>query len=113
MSLRCGWSFKQYTELIKHLPDKQRQNFIWDRIIYAQPDQGHRNTARTFDPYKPLVTYDNHEEVIKIAQARRPAFRLACFWLRVPNTDQWSNCRANLGAFTLGEAARFDRLRIQ
>ena len=30
-------------ENVKDLPEEQRQDFIWDRIIYANPDQGDRN----------------------------------------------------------------------
>jgi ornithine decarboxylase len=54
-------------EKIKHLPAKQRQDFIWDRIIYANPIKA-IETLQRLDPYKPLVTYDNHDEVIKIAR---------------------------------------------
>src|SRR5580692_4122622 len=54
-------------ELIKRLPAKQRQDFIWDRIVYANPIKA-IETLERLDPYKPLVTYDNHEEVIKIAR---------------------------------------------
>src|SRR5262245_23353715 len=43
---------------IKHLPAKQRQDFIWDRIIYANPIKA-VETLKKLDPYKPLVTYDN------------------------------------------------------
>ena len=55
---------------IKHLPAKQRQDFIWDRIIYANPIKA-IETLEKLDPYKPLVTYDNHEEVLKIARRCR------------------------------------------
>src|SRR5215831_17056915 len=48
---------------IEHLPAKQRQDFIWDRIIYANPIKA-LETLQQLDQYKPLVTYDNHEEVI-------------------------------------------------
>src|SRR5512141_3040609 len=45
-------------ENIKDLPDKERQDFIWDKIIYANPIKDTR-TLETLDQYKPLVTYDN------------------------------------------------------
>ena len=54
-------------ENVKDLPDEQRQAFIWDRIIYANPIKA-TETLEQLDQYKPLVTYDNHEEVIKIAK---------------------------------------------
>src|SRR3974390_3453913 len=43
-------------EKIKHLPAKQRQDFIWDRIIYANPIKA-IETLETLEPYKPLVNY--------------------------------------------------------
>src|SRR6202035_3339710 len=52
--------FHTVHDLIKHLPDRQRQDFIWDRIIYANPIKA-VETLQELDPYKPLVTYDNHE----------------------------------------------------
>src|SRR5271157_2443322 len=59
--------FHTVHDLIKHLPDKKRQDFIWDRIIYANPIKA-VETLQELDSYKPLVTYDNYEEVIKIAR---------------------------------------------
>ena len=59
--------FLNVHEKIKHLPAKERQDFIWDRIIYANPIKANE-TLEQLDPYKPLVTYDNHEEVLKIAR---------------------------------------------
>jgi len=47
-------------EMIKDLPAKERQDFIWDRIIYAHPIKA-VETLERLDPYKPLVTYDNYE----------------------------------------------------
>jgi len=52
---------------VRDLPDASRQAYIWDRIIYANPIKA-TDTLRELDQYKPLVTYDNHEEVIKIAR---------------------------------------------
>ena len=42
-------------EKIRHLPKKVRQDFIWDRIIYANPIKA-VETLRELDRYKPLVT---------------------------------------------------------
>src|SRR5215831_8910208 len=52
-------------ENIKHLPAKEQQDFIWDKIIYANPTKP-RETLETLDEYKPLVTYDNKDELRKI-----------------------------------------------
>jgi ornithine decarboxylase len=59
--------FHTVHQFIKHLPAKERQDFIWDKVIYANPIKP-VETLHELDRYKPLVTYDNHEEVKKIAK---------------------------------------------
>src|SRR5207249_12082296 len=49
-------------ENIKHLPAKAQQDFIWDKIIYANPTKP-KETLIALDQYKPLVTYDNLAEL--------------------------------------------------
>src|SRR5208283_729318 len=87
-------------EMIKDLPAKERQDFIWDRIIYANPIKA-VETLEELDPYKPLVTYDNHEEVIKIAR-HAPHAGLA-LRLSVPNTGSMVELSSKFGA-SPGEA---------
>ena len=61
-------------ENIKHLPAKKRQDWIWDKIIYANPIKP-TETLEELNQYKPLVTFDNLEEIQKIkkhAPQRRP-----------------------------------------
>ncbi len=87
-------------EKIKHLPANERQNFIWDRIIYANPIKANE-TLEQLDPYKPLVTYDNHDEVLKIARYA-PHSGLA-LRLRVPNTGSMVELSSKFGALP-GEA---------
>lgn len=87
-------------EKIKHLPAKQRQDFIWDRIIYANPIKAIEALER-LDPYKPLVTYDNHEEVMKIARYAPHAGLV--LRLRVPNTGSMVELSSKFGALP-GEA---------
>ncbi len=60
-------------ENIKHLPAKERQDFIWDKIIYANPIKP-KETLQALDQYKPLVTYDNIDE-LRQDQALRAARR--------------------------------------
>ena len=92
--------FMNVHEKIKHLPAEERQNFIWDRIIYANPIKA-IETLERLDPYKPLVTYDNHEEVIKIARyAPHSGLMLR---LRVPNTGSMVELSSKFGALP-GEA---------
>jgi len=59
--------FMMVYENIKHLPADQQQDFIWDKIIYANPVKP-RETLQALDRYKPLVTYDNLAELRKIKQ---------------------------------------------
>jgi ornithine decarboxylase len=87
-------------ENIKELPDEQRQNFIWDRVIYANPIKANE-TLQQLDPFKPLVTYDNYEEVIKIAKYAPHAGLV--LRLRVPNTGSMVELSSKFGALP-GEA---------
>ncbi|HLX68712.1 MAG TPA: type III PLP-dependent enzyme [Verrucomicrobiae bacterium] len=57
--------FMTVYENIKSLPAKQQQDFIWDKIIYANPTKP-KETLLALDKYKPLVTYDNLAELEKI-----------------------------------------------
>ena len=59
--------FRVVYENIKDMPDKERHEWIWDKIIYANPIKA-SETLRELDRYKPLVTFDNHDEIIKIRQ---------------------------------------------
>ncbi len=42
-------------DCIKDLPEKERQDWIWDKIIYANPIKANE-TLRALNRYKPLVT---------------------------------------------------------
>ena len=92
--------FLNVHEMIKDLPAKERQDFIWDRIIYANPIKA-IETLEQLDPYKPLVTYDNYEEVIKIA--RYAPHSGLVLRLRVPNTGSMVELSSKFGALP-GEA---------
>jgi len=61
--------FRIVHEYIKDMPDKPRQDWIWDKIIYANPIKANE-TLQELNPYKPLVTYDNYEEIRKNQEAR-------------------------------------------
>jgi ornithine decarboxylase len=92
--------FHTVHQFIAHLPAKQRQDFIWDKVIYANPIKP-IETLRELDQYKPLVTYDNQEEVKKIAE-HAPHAGLA-LRLRVPNTGSMVELSSKFGALP-GEA---------
>jgi ornithine decarboxylase len=57
--------FMMVYENIKKLSAKAQQDFIWDKIIYANPTKP-KETLLALDQYKPLVTYDNLIELKKI-----------------------------------------------
>jgi ornithine decarboxylase len=81
-------------ENIKHLPPKEQQDFIWDKIIYANPTKP-QETLRALDQYKPLVTYDNIGELKKIAQFAPHAG--VVLRLRVPNTGSMVELSSKFG----------------
>src|SRR5437764_6383033 len=81
-------------ENIKHLPPKAQQDFIWDKIIYANPTKP-RETLRALDKYKPLVTYDNLTELKKIEQFAPHAG--VVLRLRVPNTGSMVELSSKFG----------------
>jgi ornithine decarboxylase len=88
-------------ENIKNLPPKQRQDYIWDRIIYANPIKA-TEALEELDQYKPLVTYDNLEEIRKIKK-HAPHAGLA-LRIKVPNTGSMVELSSKFGAGP-GEAA--------
>jgi ornithine decarboxylase len=81
-------------ENIEHLPPKERQDFIWDKIIYANPVKP-KETLRALDPYKPLVTCDNLLEIQKIKEHAPNAG--AVVRLRVPNTGSMVELSSKFG----------------
>jgi ornithine decarboxylase len=92
--------FRIVYEYIKDMPDKQRQDWIWDKIIYANPIKANE-TLQKLNPYKPLVTYDNYEEIRKIKK-HAPQAGLA-LRLKVPNTGAMVELSSKFGA-AAGEA---------
>jgi ornithine decarboxylase len=81
-------------ENIRHLPPKEQQNFIWDKIIYANPIKP-KETLQALDQYKPLVTFDNLEELKKIKQYAPHAG--VVLRLRVPNTGSMVELSSKFG----------------
>ena len=81
-------------ENIKHLPAKEQQDYIWDKIIYANPTKP-KETLLELDRYKPLVTYDNVGELKKIKQFAPHAG--VVLRLRVPNTGSMVELSSKFG----------------
>ena len=87
-------------ENIRRLPAKERQDFIWDKIIYANPIKP-RETLQELDRYKPLLTYDNIDELRKIKRYAPHAGLV--LRLRVPNTGSLVELSSKFGCDS-GEA---------
>src|SRR5256884_2920405 len=81
-------------ENIKRLAPKQQQDFIWDKIIYANPTKP-KETLQALDEYKPLVTFDNLDELKKIRQYAPHAG--VVLRLRVPNTGSMVELSSKFG----------------
>ncbi len=87
--------FRLVYENIKSLPAKERQDYIWDKIIYANPIKDNE-TLVELDTYKPLVTYDNYVEITKVKQYAPHAGLM--LRIRVPNTGAVVELSSKFGA---------------
>jgi ornithine decarboxylase len=77
------------------MPAKEGQDWIWDKIIYANPIKA-VDTLRELDKYKALVTFDNFDEIEKIRKFA-PNSGL-CLRLKVPNTGAMVELSSKCGA---------------
>jgi len=82
-------------ENIKKMPNKKRLAWIWDKIIYANPIKPNE-TLRQLDPYRPLVTFDNIEEIHKVKKYAPHAGMV--LRIRVPNTGAVVELSSKFGA---------------
>ncbi len=102
-------------ELIRRRPAKERQDFVWDKIVYANPVKA-KETLEELNKYKPLVTFDNRAEIGKIAEHAPSAGLLVR--LRVPNTGSMVELSSKFGcdpgeAVSLMEEARDSGLVVE
>ena len=81
-------------ENVRRLSARARQDFVWDKIVYANPIKP-TETLAALDRYRPLVTYDNRAELAKI-KAHAPHAGLA-LRLRVPNTGSMVELSSKFG----------------
>jgi len=98
-------SFSEFSlacQNVKGLPEEKRREFIQERIIYANPVKT-IEALKKLDTYKPLVTYDNQEEVRKIRE-HAPNARLV-LRIKVPNIGALLKLSTKFGA-PPGEAVR-------
>ncbi|HYB19406.1 MAG TPA: type III PLP-dependent enzyme, partial [Thermodesulfobacteriota bacterium] len=59
--------FMQIYEYLRHFEEKDKEFFIWDKIIFSNTIKD-GETLRRIKRYRPLVTYDNREELMKIRE---------------------------------------------
>ena len=57
--------FMQVYEYIQHFEEKAQDHYVWDKIIFSNTIKD-RETLRKIKRYRPLVTYDNTDELKKI-----------------------------------------------
>jgi ornithine decarboxylase len=59
--------FMQVYEYIKHFEKDAKHFYIWDKIIFSNTIKD-RDTLRKIKRYRPLVTFDNSDEIVKIKE---------------------------------------------
>ncbi len=91
-------SYNEFIEvynLIEKWREKKKEYFIWDRIIFSNTIKD-RDTLKKINKYKPLVTYDNIEELRKIKQYCRKAGLI--LRLKVPDSGSQVEMASKFGA---------------
>jgi ornithine decarboxylase len=97
-------SFREFVLVyknIQHLPEKERQDFLRSKIIYANTIKP-PSTISKLNIYKPLMTFDNIDELHKIKKHGRGEARLV-LRIRVPNTGSMVELSSKFGVHP-GEA---------
>ena len=93
--------FIQIYEQVKSFGKKDKDFFIWDKIIFSNTIKD-RHTLKKIKKYKPLVTYDNADEVKKIKEYCPTAGLV--LRLKVPDSGSQVEMGSKFGAEP-GEAA--------
>jgi len=93
--------FMQIYEYLQHFEEKDKDFFIWDKIIFSNTIKD-PDTLRKIKRYRPLVTYDNRDELQKIRKYCPTAGLV--LRLKVPDTGSQVEMSSKFGAEP-GEAA--------
>jgi ornithine decarboxylase len=93
--------FMQVYEYLKHFKPKEKVFFIWDKIIFSNTIKD-SDTLKKIKKYRPLVTFDNTEEIKKIKE-NCPTAGLV-LRLKVPDIGSQVEMASKFGAEP-GEAA--------
>jgi ornithine decarboxylase len=97
--------FMQIYEYLKHFEEKDKDFFIWDKIIFSNTIKD-PETLRKIKRYRPLVTYDNRDELLKIKKHCDTAGLV--LRLKVPDTGSQVEMSSKFGAEP-GDAAHLIR----
>jgi ornithine decarboxylase len=87
--------FMQVYQYIKHFERKEKKFFVWDKIIFSNTIKD-RGTLTKIKQYKPLVTYDNNAELIKLKRYCDTAGLV--LRLKVPDTGSQVEMASKFGA---------------
>jgi ornithine decarboxylase len=87
--------FMQIYEYIKHFEEKDKDFFIWDKIIFSNTIKD-KETLRKIKRYRPLVTYDNGDELKKIRECCDTAGLV--LRLKVPDSGSQVEMSSKFGA---------------
>lgn len=63
--------FMQVYHHIKHFDRKEKKHYVWDKIIFSNTIKDSA-TLEKIKQYKPLVTFDNNAELIKLINTAIP-----------------------------------------
>ena len=87
--------FMQVYQYIKHFDKKDKKHFVWDKIIFSNTIKD-RATLSKIKQYKPLMTYDNSDELKKIKDYCETAGLVVR--LKVPDTGSQVEMSSKFGA---------------
>ena len=91
-------SYNEFMQIYKYLKifkEKDKDFFIWDKIIFSNTIKD-RETLRKIKKYRPLVTYDNADELKKIKEHCDTAGLV--LRLKVPDTGSQVEMSSKFGA---------------
>ena len=87
--------FMQIYKYIKHFEERDKDFYIWDKIIFSNTIKD-VETLRKIRRYRPLVTYDNRDELKKIKEHCDTAGLV--LRLKVPDTGSQVEMSSKFGA---------------
>jgi len=87
--------FMQVYQYIRHFEKEQKKYFVWDKIIFSNTIKD-RHTLSKIKQYKPLLTYDNVDELKKLKEHCNTAGLV--LRVKVPDTGSQVEMSTKFGA---------------